>query len=408
MRKNWDEKDFMEVVFLQEGPGIRKYEYEEAGYPMINVRCVQDGFIDMSKSRSANMVLATSKWKHFQIDEGDILFTISGTIGRAAIVKKSDLPLLMNTSVVRFKSISESLTKDFLYRYVSSSIFVDKLKGMSTGTAIQNVGPSHLKKMTVPIPPIEEQKQIVAILDKTFTAIDQAKANIEKNIENAKELFENKLQKLFNNKDWEQKNLGEIASFKNGMNFTKSSKGQSIEIVGVKNFKNNFWVPFQELENVILDGEMSEAYQLKKGDIITVRSNGNPKLIGRTLLSDEVSGNISHSGFTIRIRLNSNTILPIFLCHYLKTAKTRKELVDSGNGVGIKSLNQGSLSSLMVPFPQSEKEQKLIVNKIEEVSKKAKKLEAIYFKKLEDLDELKKSILQKAFAGELTQKAVAV
>lgn len=269
------------------------------------------------------------------------------------------------------------------------------------GSTIPHVYFKDYKSEPFPLLPLPQQKQIVSILDKAFAAIDTAKANAEQNLENAKELFENSLQILFDNKDWEQKELGKIASFKNGMNFTKSSKGQSIEIVGVKNFKNKFWVPFEELEKVILDGEMSEAYQLKKGDIITVRSNGNPKLIGRTLLADEVNGNVSHSGFTIRIRLNSNTLLPVFLCHYLKTSNTRKELVDSGNGVGIKSLNQGSLSSLMIPYPKSEEEQKLIVNKTEEISKQTKKIEAIYLQKIANLDELKKSVLQKAFSGQL-------
>ena len=118
-------------------------------------------------------------------------------------------------------------------------------------------------------------------------------------------------------------------------------------------------------------------------------------------MADEVNGNVSHSGFTIRIRLNSNTLLPVFLCHYLKTSKTRKELVDSGNGVGIKSLNQGSLSSLMIPYPKSEEEQKIIVNKIEETLKQTQKLEAIYTQKIADLEEMKKSVLQKAFSGQL-------
>ena len=63
----WTTMGLSEVLFIQEGPGIRKYEYEDGGYPMINVRCVQDGYIDMSKSRSANYELATDKWKHFQV-----------------------------------------------------------------------------------------------------------------------------------------------------------------------------------------------------------------------------------------------------------------------------------------------------------------------------------------------------
>ena len=127
MKQGWVTDRFQDVVFLQEGPGIRKYEYQNDGYPMINVRCVQDGFIDMTKSRSANYELATTKWKHFQIEEGDILFTISGTIGRSAIVKKSDLPLLMNTSVVRFRPLTNELDRRFLYHIVRGKKFQDDL-----------------------------------------------------------------------------------------------------------------------------------------------------------------------------------------------------------------------------------------------------------------------------------------
>lgn len=277
-------------------------------------------------------------------------------------------------------------------------------ENVAVGATVKSLRLRHFTEIQIPLPPLTQQQCIVAILDKAFTAIDQAKANAQQNLLNAKELFENSLQLLFDNKNWEHKNLGEIATFKNGMNFTKSSKGQSVEIVGVKNFKNNFWVPFQELEKVVIDGEFNEAYLLKEGDIVTVRSNGNPKLIGRTLLADNVIGNITHSGFTIRIRLNSDELLPLFLCHYLKTQKTRKELIDSGNGVGIKSLNQGSLSSLMIPFPKSKDQQQQIVKKLNNLSTETKKLEVIYTQKIDDLEELKKSVLQKAFSGELTQK----
>ena len=295
---------------------------------------------------------------------------------------------------------TDLISQEFLNKYF---IFLnDYIYSLARGTAQKNLNVPAFRKLLISYPKsTHQQQQIVATLDKAFAAIDKAKANAEQNLKNAKELFENTLQILFDNKDWENKKLGEVASFKNGMNFTKSSVGQSIEIVGVKNFKNKFWVPFKELEKVTLDGDMSEEYQLKRGDILTVRSNGNPKLIGRTLLADEVNGNVSHSGFTIRIRLNPNSLLPVFLCHYLKTSRARKELVDSGNGVGIKSLNQGSLSSLMIPCPKSEEEQKLIVNKIEGFSKQTKKLEAIYTQKIAELEEMKKSVLQKAFSGQL-------
>ena len=178
-----------------------------------------------------------------------------------------------------------------------------------------------LKDKSVPVPSTFEQKRIVAILDEAFASIAKAKESAENNLKNANEIFESYLQSVFENKDegWGEKKLGNFATFRNGLNFTKGSDGEVIEIVGVKDFKNRFWVPFEHLESVTIDGKLREIDFLKDNDILTVRSNGNPELIGRTLLAGNVMGKVSHSGFTIRIRLNSKIIFPLYLCHYLKT-----------------------------------------------------------------------------------------
>ncbi|CAM3545180.1 restriction endonuclease subunit S [Flavobacterium gelidilacus] len=399
MREGWEIKDLENVCGFQNGFAFKSNSFKYTGTPVVRITNIQNETIDLRKIVYIDRNDYDRDLTKYEIKKGDLLIAMSGATTGKIGFHKSDEVLLLNQRVGKFEPY-KNLNKTYLFYFLSTK--VEENLAISAGAAQPNLSTEQIKSFQIPIPPLQEQQQIVAILDQGFEAIDQAKANIEKNIANAKELFENTLQKLFDKKDWDLKRLGEIATFKNGMNFTNSSKGQSIEIVGVKNFKNNFWVPIHELENVILDGEMSELYQLKKGDILTVRSNGNPKLIGRTLLADEVSSIVSHSGFTIRIRLNSNTILPTFLCHFLKTAKTIKELVDSGNGVGIKSLNQVSLSSLMIPFPESEQEQQIIVDKIEEISIQTKQIESHYKQKLNNLEDLKKSILQKAFAGALT------
>lgn len=331
--------------------------------------------------------------------------------------------------------VKESLFNEFLYYFLSQEEFrVNGARNMSGAVGHKRVTKDFIENTQILLPPLAEQQRIVATLDKAFAAIAKAKANAEQNLKNAKELFESYLQSVFarklsesgltgfkdeqdknrkirkssnlanpdsDNGGWEVKTLGEIATFRNGMNFTKASKGEVIKIVGVRDFQKSFWVPFESLESVTIDGKLSETDFLKEGDILAVRSNGNPELIGRTLLAGNVEGKVSHSGFTIRIRLNSKNILPIYLCHYLKTQKARKELVESGTGINIKSLNQVALSSLQISFPESLKEQQTIVKELDALSSETKKLEAIYQQKINDLDELKKSILQKAFNGEL-------
>jgi type I restriction enzyme S subunit len=343
------------------------------------------------------------KYNH---EEPQLLITCRGATCGSVNISKPKSWINGNAMVVRPKD--DSIDLKFLEYLFRGGIDLSKT---ITGAAQPQITRQKLSPVEFTYPKsIHEQQRIVSILDECFAAIDKAKANAAQNLKNAKELFESYLQGVFEKKGdvWEEKTLGELANFRNGMNFTKSSKGENINIVGVKDFQNSFWVPFETLETVTLDGKLNDLDLLNKGDILVVRSNGNPQLIGRTLLASEVIGQVSHSGFTIRIRLNTKCIDPIYLCNYLKIKKTRKILVDGGNGVGIKSLNQGSLSALSIPFPRSIKTQQEIVNKLDFFSAETQKLEAIYQKKLDDLEELKKSILQKAFSGELTGKEVEV
>ena len=162
----WQLTDIGEVAFFQEGPGIRSYEYLDGGYPIINVRCVRDGYVDLSDSRSVDPEIVKQKWSHFRVEAGDILFTTSGTIGRVAIVGPEHLPLLMNTSVVRFRTLNDSiLSNEFLYQCLRSDSFVDGLKAQATGSAQLNCGPSHIKMMQIPLPPLATQQAIVAEIE---------------------------------------------------------------------------------------------------------------------------------------------------------------------------------------------------------------------------------------------------
>ncbi|MCJ8167690.1 restriction endonuclease subunit S [Atopomonas sediminilitoris] len=264
--------------------------------------------------------------------------------------------------------------------------------------------PSTIRKLykDIPLPPLPEQQRIVAILDEAFAGIANARAAAEQNRQNARALFESHLQSVFSQRGegWVEMPFGELATFRNGINFTKSSRGQSIRILGVKNFQNNFWAPLNELETVIPDGMLSDSDTLEENDLLFVRSNGNPELIGRCLLIGAVSERITYSGFTIRARLHTQDVVPQYLCHFLKSNKARREMIDGGNGANIKNLNQGTLSRLVIPFPDTSN-QVALVEQLEAVQQEAQRLEALYQRKLEALDELKQSLLHQAFSGQL-------
>ena len=143
----------------------------------MNIRLIQpDGTLDVSDSRFVSDEFAFGKWKHFLLDEDDIIVSSSGSIGKRAWVRKQDLPLMLNTSVIRFRPKDESvIDKRFLWHYLGSNHFLEQIHRMKTGTAQVNFGPSHLKKVNISYSSVDEQKRIAAILDKA----DEIRINSE-------------------------------------------------------------------------------------------------------------------------------------------------------------------------------------------------------------------------------------
>ncbi len=408
MKEGWEIRKLGNVCTIGDGNYSSKYpkasEFTSKGIPFLTATNLKNGVIIPDELRyiSEEQHLTLTKG---HVKKNDLVIVVRGSsTGNNSIVSEDYEGSNLNSQLAFLRANSNNLDSRYLFRVFNSPDVQRVVTNTISGAAQPQLPNNKLLSIEIPIPPLSEQKRIVEILDEIFSTIAKAKANIEKNLLNTKELFENLSETLFTNKhnDWCDKSLSEIASFKNGLNFTKSSKGEIIKIVGVKDFQKNFWVPFNDLDSVIIDGKLDEIYFLRKDDIITVRSNGNPELIGRTLLAGSVTAKVSHSGFTIRIRLNSKDVFPAYLCHYLKSKKARKELVERGTGVNIKSLNQTALSSLTISIPKFYDDQQSIVEKLETFSSNAKKLQAVYNQKLNDLEELKKCILQKAFNGELT------
>ena len=163
----WELVGFPEVVFFQEGPGLRKYQYRESGVPFLNIRTFVDERIDKKLCNYLDLEEVEQKYKHFLVDANDILVATSGSIGKMAIAKSQDLPLMLNTSIMRFRPITEErLERGFLYFFLKSDHFFMQAESAWTGTAQKNMGPSHIKTFNIFLPPLNEQQRIVDKLDR--------------------------------------------------------------------------------------------------------------------------------------------------------------------------------------------------------------------------------------------------
>lgn len=378
MKTGWERKPLGSVCTLQRGLDLPTPQRVKGIFPLISSSGVIDTHIEGP------------------IKGPGVITGRSGSVGKVFFVNEDFWPLNTTLYVRDFHGNEPRFVFHLLNHF--------DLQRFAGGAGVPTLNRNDVHGEPVFVPSdVQEQQRIVAILDEAFDAIAAALANAEQNRQNARALFESYLQSVFSQcgDGWTEKPLGEMATFRNGVNFTKSSQGEQIKILGVKDFQDYYWAPLNSLDSIIPDGILPDSDTLQQNDIVFVRSNGNPELIGRCLLIGEVQERTTFSGFTIRARRFTEEVLPQYLCHFLKSSHIRRELVNGGNGANIRSLNQGALSKLRINFPVALNEQERIVEQLETMQSETQQLESLYQRKIDALDELKQSLLQHAFSRKL-------
>ena len=143
--EGWEVKMLKEIFNYLEGPGITKEKYTNKGHKFINIKCIQENDLEID---NASMIQEKyiSQYSHFLLKENDIVVSTSGTLGRSAVVRNCHLPLLLNTSVIRFRPQKE-IYYSYMYFYLKSDVFVNNLYKYATGSIQKNFGPTHLDQM---------------------------------------------------------------------------------------------------------------------------------------------------------------------------------------------------------------------------------------------------------------------
>lgn len=120
--EGWEIAKLPEVFDFLEGPGIRNWQYTPTGCPFINIRLIKNNDINISSASFISKEEADGKYNHFHLQERDMVVSTSGTLGRSAIVRKEHLPLLLNTSVIRFRP-NDGRSYAFMYQFLNADYF---------------------------------------------------------------------------------------------------------------------------------------------------------------------------------------------------------------------------------------------------------------------------------------------
>jgi type I restriction enzyme S subunit len=274
--------------------------------------------------------------------------------------------------------------------------------GGTEGAVFASINKSQIEGLEISFPPLPEQKRIVAILDEAFEAIATAKANTEKNLQNARALFESHLNAVFSQKGegWVEKRLGdiveEISTGPFGSLLHKSDYIQDgIPLVNPINIKGSQIVPDSSKTVGFATARRLAKYALQANDLVIARRGE----LGRcAVIGQDHEGWLCGTGcFFIR---PPKEISPDFLGHLLRSSKYREKMEAMSGRATMPSISNRDLSNLVVVIP-SLKVQQIILEEIDSASTETQRLESLYQRKLTALDELKKSLLHQAFSGGL-------
>lgn len=297
-------------------------------------------------------------------------------------------------------SVTTRILREYLYYWFLLDSTVKKIDATRTGARMPRANMTQVSEFEIPLPPISEQKRIVALLDELLSRIDKARENIEKNIENAEELYQRTVIDLFSNssEDWETKKLEEVCSiisdgthhtpkyFDSGYIFLSSRNVTS----GVIDWEDVKYI--DETQHISMQKRVSP----RVGDILLAK-NGTTGVAA--LVDRDVDFDIYVSLALLR---PLDFIDPTYLLYVINSPFAKRQFNARLKGMGVPNLHLEEIREVTIQYPKSKERQREIVEKISALLQIRNNLKENYTQKLQALDELRNSLLEKAFRGELT------
>ena len=294
----------------------------------------------------------------------------------------------------------KSVSKEWLYYFLSREAFrVEGAARMSGAVGHKRVAKEFVETYPIPVPPLPEQQRIVGILDEAFDGIATAKANAEKNLQNARALFESHLESVFTQRGegWVNTTIGQHIRFIDYRGKTPEKTQSGLRLITAKNVKMGYLqeTPKEFVAPESYDGWMTRGIP-QLGDVLFTTE---APLANVAQLDTEKK--VVFAQRIIIMQADTTKLDSAFLKYLLLSPLVQQRIHAKGTGATVKGIKASLLKTIEISFPKSVTEQEQIVAKLDALSEETQRLESIYQQKLAALDALKKSLLHQAFTGQL-------
>ena len=408
---NWCWTRITVITDILNGFAFKSQHYSSAGIRIIRITNVQDGFIQDKKPVYYPLV-SQKEITPFMLKDGDFLMSLTGNVGRVAIIDASFLPAALNQRVacLRIKS-EDSVRKEYIFYFCLQKQFVSDCIKSAKGSAQLNMSTEWLKEYPIPLPPLAEQQRIVDRIKSLFAKLDEAKEKAQAVVDSFETRKAAILHKAFTGEltakwreehgvgmdSWEKKSVGQLCiSLKYGT-AKKSDASGNVVVLRMGNLQQGE-IDWSDLA-YSNDPDDIEKYKLFPGDVLFNRTN-SAALVGKTAIYRGEHPAI-YAGYLIKLDYDHDKIIGDYLNYALNTLDAKKYCnsvkTDGVNQSNINAKKIGAYSFNVPSIPEQEK----IVSVIQKLLSKEQQSKAAAEIVLDQIDLMKKSILARAFRGEL-------
>lgn len=396
MKAGWDFRPLHELSAINYGY-TKSASPDPVGPKFLRITDIQDDRVNWDDVPYCT--IEKTNEEKYRLQTGDIVFARTGaTTGKSFLVEEPP-DAVFASYLIRLRLLNGRLLPKFLALFFQSEAYWKSIQEGATGSAQGGFNATKLGNLEIPIPPLAEQRRIVGILDKAFAAIATAKANTEKNLENARALFESELHSIFSRcgDSWISAKIGDCIGFIDYRGRTPKKTEAGLRLITAKNVKMGY------LQRTPEEFVSPSSYK-------TWMTRGIPRC-GDVLFTTEAplasvaqldtSEKVVFAQRIIIMQPDRARLDPTFLKYLLLSPPVQQRIRAKGTGATVQGIKARLLKEIPISFPSSLTEQANVVTRLNDLKHRASRVESACSQKLLLLDELKTSLLREAFTGSI-------
>lgn len=403
MKAGWQKKRLSEIADVQSG-----------GTPLISNKAYWNGDIPWYSSGELNNIYTSAPERHITkagLDSSNAKLFPVGSL----LIGMYDTAALKMSILDRAGAFNQAIAGvrpnaqiDLVFVLHAINVIRESVLGQRRGVRQKNLSLGKIRDIELSLPPLPEQQRIVRILDEAFESIATAKANAEKNLQNARALFESHLQAVFSQggEGWVEELIGSACDVRHGFAFEGGEFSSNVPagnplVITPGNFTEDGKLLFNDRNTKRSSRKPPTGFLFDVGDLVVVMTDlsSKMKILGKPAFVE--TDNVLHNQRIGRIVFLNDRIEKRFLYYFMMSEKFLKSIKRSATGTMVKHTAPKRILSNIIPFPLDPKEQRAIISKLDALREETQRLTSIYQRKLAALEALKKSLLHQAFNGEL-------